>query len=361
MTSLLHATRPLYDLSLFAVILCMSLTGLFDPAGQKQAGAAEPFQLALPLDCTLGEDCWLVNYVDLDASGGKVDFRCGDYTYDGHKGTDISIRDLRHMGEGVAVLAATGGIVGGVRDGMPDVSVARIGRESLANRECGNGMVIKHEGGWETQYCHLRQGSVAVKSGDVVETGTHLGYVGQSGLAEFPHLHLSVRKDGAIMEPFTGASPVSGGPDCSTSAANGEDANRLWRPGVFPAGPPELTAIYNMGFAGSVPNAEAIRSGVLDGQNISPKSPVLALWVDLYRADAGDRIALRVAKPDGTALVEHAVVQEKNQARRWVFAGKKLKQNRWPAGTYRGEVSVSRKLADGTERVLRKRAELVIP
>ena len=74
--------------------------------------------------------------------------------------------------------------------------------ELLKGRECGNGVVLRHKGGWETQYCHLKQGSVLVKSGQEVWAGQELGFVGQSGKAAFPHVHLSVRKDGKVVDPF---------------------------------------------------------------------------------------------------------------------------------------------------------------
>ena len=67
------------------------------------------FKLAFPVDCTLGQDCVIQNYVDVDPSKGWHDYQCGFLSYDGHKGTDIRIRDYRAMAEGVAVLAAADG------------------------------------------------------------------------------------------------------------------------------------------------------------------------------------------------------------------------------------------------------------
>ena len=43
---------------------------------------AGPLQLALPLDCTLGETCFIQNYVDNDPGAGAADFTCGTLTYD---------------------------------------------------------------------------------------------------------------------------------------------------------------------------------------------------------------------------------------------------------------------------------------
>lgn len=50
-----------------------------------------PITLSLPIACTPGTDCWVVNYVDLDPGPGRRDYRCGEMSYDGHKGTDIGL------------------------------------------------------------------------------------------------------------------------------------------------------------------------------------------------------------------------------------------------------------------------------
>jgi len=353
-------TRQFHDIGRFLPGFFVAALCSWATLGIDSAHAADDLALRLPLDCTLGDDCWIVNYVDMDSTSGTEDFACRNYTYDGHKGTDFAIRDLRRMGEGVSVQASAGGIVAGVRDGMPDINVALVGQEALGGRECGNGIVIKHAGGWETQYCHLRQGSVDVKKGDVVEAGTHLGYVGQSGLAEFPHVHISVRHKGEIVDPFTRESPRSGGPDCSSPVAGAHSANGLWHANVFDTTVPQSTAVYNLGFSGVVPNVEAMRAGLYDILTISPTAPVLAMWVDAFRVNKGDHITMRMTKPDGKLLIEHAVVQEKSQARRWVFAGKKLKDSRWPAGTYVGEVTVTRSSDTGGAPLILERRELVI-
>lgn len=66
-------------------------------------------------------------------------------------------------------------------------------------------MRIDHGGGWVTQSCHMLKGSVAVKSGDVVNKGQPLGKVGYSGRAEFPHVHITIEKNNKVMSPFWGA------------------------------------------------------------------------------------------------------------------------------------------------------------
>jgi murein DD-endopeptidase MepM/ murein hydrolase activator NlpD len=76
------------------------------------------------------------------------------------------------------------GVVKARRDGMADrlVSSAQ-DRDAVSSRECGNGLVIDHGNGLETQYCHLRQGSLKHAPGAKVAKGHVLGLVGASGMA----------------------------------------------------------------------------------------------------------------------------------------------------------------------------------
>ena len=164
--------------------------------------AAGAFDLTPPIACDLGEDCHIQQYVDADPGPGSQDFRCGTLSYDGHKGTDFALPSLVEMEAGVAVLASAPGVVRALRDGMADGSFAAGNAASVEGRECGNGVVIDHGDGWETQYCHLRRGSVQVSKGDRVARGAPLGAVGMSGKAEFPHVHLSVRRNGEVVDPF---------------------------------------------------------------------------------------------------------------------------------------------------------------
>ena len=186
---------------LIAESVLLALLAFSSPAA---ASNAETVSLDFPLDCIPNETCWIVKYVDLDPGNGRLDYRCGWLSSDGHKGVDIAIRDLGAMGDGVEVRAAAGRVQG-TRDGMEDVNVRTSGGvAALKGKECGNGLVLRHSGGWETQYCHLRKGSLRVHTGEKVKAGQHLGYAGMSGAAEFPHLHLSVRKGNKIADPFTG-------------------------------------------------------------------------------------------------------------------------------------------------------------
>ncbi len=183
-----------------ALVLVPALTGA--------AMAAPPaIQLHLPLACQPGQSCFIQQYFDHDPGPGEKDYRCGSMTYQGHDGSDFRIPTMAAQRAGVAVLAAADGTVTALRDGMADVSVAVTGSAAVAGRECGNGVILSHPGGWQTQYCHMAKGSVRVIRGQAVKAGDALGKVGESGDAAFPHLHLNVIKDGTKVDPFAFGAP----------------------------------------------------------------------------------------------------------------------------------------------------------
>ncbi len=179
---------------------------------------AEPLSLGLPIACALGSDCWIQQYPAHGAGEGAQDYRCGHESYKGHDGTDFRVRDMSSRAD---VVASAAGRVKAARDGAADRLVRdEAGRAAVKGRECGNGVVIDHGGGWETQYCHMRKGSVAAKPGDAVEAGAKLGEIGASGDAGFAHVHLTVRQNGKPLDPF------DGGP--ATGAACGIKGTPLW-------------------------------------------------------------------------------------------------------------------------------------
>jgi hypothetical protein len=291
------------------------------------AGAAPP-ALILPLACAPNRDCWIANHVDLDPGPGVRDYACGAMSYDGHKGTDFAIRDRAAMEDGVAVLAAAAGRAHAVRDGVADVSVREGGKESIASRECGNGVVLEHGDGWETQYCHLRRGSLRVKAGEQVAAGQALGLVGLSGLTEYPHLHLSVRHRGKVVDPFRGERESA---ECSAGSA-------LWRAEVAAELHYAPGAVYNTGFAPEAPDADGVRSGRYRNAGVLGAGvPVLAFFAEVFGVSAGDTLELRLTGPDGATLAERSVTIEKRQARRFAYVGLRRSAAAWKPGVYRGE------------------------
>ncbi len=311
------------------------------------ARAEMPTDLALPIDCKPGEDCWIVRYVDHDPGPGVLDYACGLLTGDGHNGTDFAIRDLAAMASGVEVRAAAAGVVDALRDGIPDVSVEEGGREAIAGKECGNGIRIAHGDGWTTWYCHLRRGSLMVQKGDRVEVGQPLALVGLSGETSFPHLHFDVRHGDEVIDPFIG---LERSQDCGPGPAP------LWRPEVMRQLAYQPVVLSSAGFATTAPGKDDVRRGWHRQATLPVTSPALVLWVDGYWVEPGDRVTFRLIAPDGRPVVEHAVAIDESRQRWFGFAGAKRPGAHWPAGRYSGEVTLERPAADGPERFAIERA-----
>jgi murein DD-endopeptidase MepM/ murein hydrolase activator NlpD len=318
---------------LIPILLCL--------CGATSARADEAISLALPIRCQVGLTCFVQNYVDHDPSGKVRDYRCGGRSYDGHDGTDIRIRNLEIQKKGIEVLAAAPGRVIGTRNDMEDVSVEAVGKATLAGKECGNGALIEHDGGWRTQYCHMAKGSVRLKVGDPVATGQPIGLVGLSGDTEFFHLHFTVRYHGKAVDPFAfGATENSCGGGRSLWAASlGEQMQ--YRP----------REIIDVGFAEIAPRMELVETGEIDKHPVTSGSDALVAYVRAIGLQAGDQQSLVVQGPAGAPLVANNLpVLDRDKAQFLVIAGKKRTEAAWPAGRYTATYRVMR---DGAE-VLRK-------
>ena len=98
-----------------------------------------------------------------------------------HDGIDVQAE------EGAAVKTAAGGTVQSVTD----------------DELMGTTVVIDHEGGYSSRYSSLQK-DVPVTAGQQVVAGEVIGRVGTTSAAESqmgPHLHFSVSRDGAVIDP----------------------------------------------------------------------------------------------------------------------------------------------------------------
>lgn len=295
------------------------------------AQASFAIDLHFPVDCDLGETCFIQNYVDADPSSNYADFTCNRLSYDGHKGTDIALPSARDMEYGVAALAAADGTVVAVRDGVPD----HLPGEEMQfpeGQDCGNGIAIAHEDGWETQYCHLRQGSVMVSPGDFVFAGQTVGVIGMSGRTEFPHLHVTVRKDDTVIDPF------DPNPDASCGA---QAEHQLWASHVaYEAG-----GLLQAGFDAGVPDFDTIKRGDAHNAVLSSNDVALVFWVHLYGTRAGDEIQMKITGPKD-AFFDQTVTLDRTQAQAFRAGGRQLHEGNRVPGTYKG---VARHIRDGLE------------
>ncbi len=66
----------------------------------------------------------------------------------------------------------------------------------------GNTVIIKHSGGLSTMYCHMRNGSLRVYSGQKVVRGQAIGQIGATGYVTGAHLHYEVKVNGRNVNPM---------------------------------------------------------------------------------------------------------------------------------------------------------------
>lgn len=117
------------------------------------------------------------------------------------------------------------------------------GRENCKDRitgwEMGNYVRIDHGNGMQSRYLHLQHltketVSQFPKVGDVVNTNTLIGYIGNTGNSTGPHLHLDVYKNGKQVDPelYLQSGPTNLGEAeqqiyCSANAASYEDTQPI--------------------------------------------------------------------------------------------------------------------------------------
>lgn len=304
------------------------IKGAFAGALVLSPPAFAGLELSFPLDCELGTTCFIQQYVDHDQTPGAQDFTCGGRTYDGHKGTDIRLPSRAAMRGGINILAAAAGVIVGTRSNMDDIPQDAANAPDISGKDCGNGARLDHGDGWETQYCHMKKGSIVVRSGQKVATGQPLGQVGLSGFTEFPHLHISVRKDGQVVDPFA----PSGNQSCKTSPLS------LWSPDL----PDERGGILSAGFKTAIPDYSEVRDGPTPIDELPTDAPAIVVWAFVYSLEAGDRLVLKISSPDGTEFATSSTLIDRNRAQEFRATGRKRPSGGWPSGDYQGSILIVR-------------------
>ena len=252
------------------------------------------------------------------------------------------------MRAGVAVLAVADGKVTGVRDGEKDISIRVIGKAAIAGRECGNGVFLRHPHGWDTQYCHLASGSVSVSKGQHVKRGQVLGKVGLSGATEFPHLHLTVRHNGNIVDPF---SPKAQSGQCGSKQS-------LWDDVTAKVLAYRTRILLNLGFADRILSMDDVENGGLENFALTADSPALVAHVRMIGLEGGDILKLVLRDPDGAILVQSNLKPlDRPKAQFLTQIGRKRPATGWPEGRYEADYSVIRE----GESVFEERFAITFP
>lgn len=104
------------------------------------------------------------------------------------------ILKYRRMHEGLDFRASVGNEVFATGEG----TVKYAGMKGTYGRL----IVINHEYGYESRYAHLSSFAKDIKPGTKVDRGDLIGYSGQSGMVEGPHLHYEVYRNDKAVDPI---------------------------------------------------------------------------------------------------------------------------------------------------------------
>ncbi|WP_157230970.1 M23 family metallopeptidase [Kiloniella laminariae] len=315
--------------------------------------ADEDFKLDLPIECQIPQQCIIQNYMDVSPGSGYRDYRCGTLSYPRHKGTDFRVIDYAAYHEGVVVVAAQDGEVTRIREGEKEDLFLEEPEKVPSGREAGNAVVLRHSGGWETLYAHLRPGSITVMVGQQVKAGEKLGLVGLSGNTEFTHLHFHVTRNAKFYDPFTGVQPENCNPE-------GKPAG-LWSAEASESLSYRETGLVETGFSSSVP---VVRKLPLpeERERISYRGETerLVFWMEAWGVHPADRLTLSITDPSGKRKVDQTVLT-KRQASYFRYFGLKRPQEGWLSGLYLGEVQLERLVKGSWQTIFADSRKVELP
>jgi murein DD-endopeptidase MepM/ murein hydrolase activator NlpD len=249
----------------------------------------------VPVAGTAWFDRFILNFVDRDPTAGILDWDCSGFTYDGHRGHDIMLRSFGEQDIGVPVFAALDGTVTASHDGEFD-------RNTSAQGQPANYVVLFHGGTHYTWYYHLRRNSVAVTNGQSVRAGQQLGLAASSGSSTAPHLHFETRHNGAVYEPSKGqCEPGTSGwvnqlaiPRHTWIEDFGMHASGISATNFFPNDPPRIGTFVSTGAA----------------------QPIGA-WYTVHNQPANSTWRARYLRPNGTLLRDSGTQAFNNPFYRW--------------------------------------------
>ncbi|BBE34019.1 hypothetical protein SmB9_16770 [Sphingosinicella microcystinivorans] len=100
------------------------------------------------------------------------------------------------------IIAPGAGTVVAMRDGVPDDTPADLlmqGMSDPVHAMPGNWIMLDHGNGEVSFFCHLRQGSLRVKTGQTIRQGEVIALLGGSQTTGYPHLHYQLQTNANLM------------------------------------------------------------------------------------------------------------------------------------------------------------------
>ena len=204
---LLNGSKLRRTLFLFTILLCMTIASYlfpFIPRSLPFPNEAECVIIELPV-----KGLWLAGHAGASKLTNPhtsnlyaIDFlKLGG---DGriHKGREKVVTDFYSYNE--PVYAPADGKITQIVDNLDSDLMWK----SDINNPGGNYIIMDIGNEKYAYFGHLIKDSIAVKEGEIVKTGTLLGFVGNSGNSTFPHLHMHVQNksisdpEGRITFPF---------------------------------------------------------------------------------------------------------------------------------------------------------------
>ncbi len=179
----------------------------------------------------------------------------------------------------------------------------------------------------------MANGTLTIKPGDRVAAGQPLGLVGLSGETEFPHLHLTVRRDDRVVDPFA--------VDVQPGSCGG--GTPLWDEPSQKAMAYRAGEVINRGFSDRPLTLEAIENDEQHPEKPTPRAAALVAYVLTIGLERGDQQTLRILDPNWKLFSEYvAAPLDHDKAQAFVMTGRKRHNDPWPTGTYRATYRVQR-------------------
>ncbi len=320
----------IFNIILTSIALILSIGNTF----------AAKLQMAMPLDCEYGVNCYVQNYVDLNKNPElHTDYKCGNLSYDDHKGTDFRLLDFSELRKGYKVLAVADGTIKAIRTNEPDFAYLEKKHKLIENKECGNGIVLQHSDNYSTQYCHMLKDSITVKENQEVKKGQVLGFVGVSGKTEFPHLHITVKKFDKVIDPFSG---IETNENYNCDNTNQSNNRTLWDEETSAKLKYIDTAILNFYTTTKVPTQFLARAGQFRENSISQDSKNIILWADIMGVQKNDSLLFEIIDAKGNSIFKSNQEVPKKYVLYFIYVGERLNKEKFSKGEYTTKITISR-------------------